>query len=137
MFSGDTQALKRLMIGLAATALLVACPAHAEQWDIPMAYADSNYHTQNDRAFAEAVRVATDCKLEIDIHSDGSLFKGNEIRRAVQTRQAPIGERLLFAHQIENAVFGFDSVLSMTARSGSNSRTSTKSTPGCRATTCS
>jgi TRAP-type C4-dicarboxylate transport system substrate-binding protein len=38
------------------------------------------------------------------------LFKGNEIKRAVQTGQAPIGERLLSAHQNEEALFGFDSV---------------------------
>jgi TRAP-type C4-dicarboxylate transport system substrate-binding protein len=110
MFSGDTQTLKRLLIGLAATALFVAGPAHAVQWDMPMAYADSNYQTQNGKAFAEAVRVATGGKLEIVIHSDSSLFKGNEIKHAVQTGQAPIGERLLSAHQNENAVFGFDSV---------------------------
>ena len=33
-----------------------------------------------------------------------------EIKRAVQTGQARIGERLLSAHQNENVVFGFDSV---------------------------
>jgi TRAP-type C4-dicarboxylate transport system substrate-binding protein len=40
----------------------------------------------------------------------GSLFKGGEIKRAVQTGQAPIGERLLSAHQNENPIFGVDSV---------------------------
>ena len=54
--------------------------------------------------------VATGGKLEIVVHGGGSLFKGNEIKRAIQTGQAPVGERLLSAHQNENAVFGFDSV---------------------------
>ena len=53
---------------------------------------------------------APTASLEIVIHPGGSLFKGNEIKRAVQTGQAPIGERLLSAHQNEEAVFGFDSV---------------------------
>ena len=44
------------------------------------------------------------------VHGGGTLFKGGEIKRAVQTGRAPIGERLLSAHQNENAVFGFDSV---------------------------
>ena len=101
---------KRLGAAAAAAGLLAAFAAHAEKWDMPMAYADSNYHTQNGKAFAEAVNVATGGTLEIVIHGGGSLFKGNEIKRAVQTGQAPIGERLLSAHQNENAVFGFDSV---------------------------
>ena len=93
-------------IGLA----LASSAALAEKWDMPMAYSDSNFHTQNGKAFAEAVNVATGGKLEIIVHGGGSLFKGNEIKRAVQTGQAPIGERLLSAHQNENALFGADSI---------------------------
>lgn len=81
-----------------------------EKWDMPMAYADSNYHTQNGKLFAKAVGICTGGELEIVVHGGGSLFKGGEIKRAVQTGQAPIGERLLSAHQNENAIFGVDSV---------------------------
>ena len=88
----------------------LASTAMAQTWDMPMAYADGNFHTQNAKAFAEAVNVATSGKLNIVVHGGGSLFKGNEIKRAVQTGQAPIGERLLSAHQNENALFGIDSV---------------------------
>ena len=96
----------------AALALCVAAApaAYAQKWDMPTAYADSNYHTQNAKAFAEAVNTATGGDLEIVVHGGGSLYKGGEIKRAVQTGQAPIGERLLSAHQNENALFGFDSV---------------------------
>ena len=94
-----------------ALALLIGFSSvQAEKWDMPMAYADSNFHTQNGKLFAEAVRVATGGELEIIVHGGGSLFKGNEIKRAVQTGQVPIGERLLSAHQNENILFGFDSV---------------------------
>ena len=48
--------------------------------------------------------------IEIVTHPSGSLFKGNDIKRAIQTGQAPIGERLLSAHQNENPIFGYDSV---------------------------
>ena len=99
--------------GVSLSLLLVALApgvALAEKWDMPMAYADSNFHTQNGKAFAEAVRVATGGELEIVVHSSGSLFKGSEIKRAVQTNQVPIGERLLSGHQNENVLFGFDSV---------------------------
>ncbi len=97
-------------VAVAAGALIAAGSAAAETWDMPMAYADGNFHTQNGKAFAEAVKVATGGELEIVVHASGSLFKGNEIKRALQTGQAPIGERLLSAHQNENILFGFDAV---------------------------
>ena len=109
----NTHARSRLMaagLGAASLALLATGAAAAEKWDMPMAYADSNFHTQNGKAFAEAVTIATGGELEIVVHGGGSLFKGNEIKRAVQTGQAPIGERLLSAHQNEDLLFGFDSV---------------------------
>lgn len=84
--------------------------AHAEKWDMPMAYSNTNYHTQNAKLFADAVKVATQGKLDIVVHGGGSLFGGKEIKRAVQTGQAQIGERLLSAHANENAIYGFDSV---------------------------
>ncbi len=101
--------MKRILTA-AAGAALCAGAASAENWDMPMAYADSNYHTENGKAFAEAVGACTGGDLTITVHGGGSLFKGNEIKRAVQTGQAPIGERLLSAHANENALFGVDSV---------------------------
>jgi TRAP-type C4-dicarboxylate transport system substrate-binding protein len=56
------------------------------------------------------VKDGTKGAIEIVIHANGSLFKGSDIKRAVQTGQAPIGERLLSAHENENPLFGFDAV---------------------------
>jgi TRAP-type C4-dicarboxylate transport system substrate-binding protein len=102
--------LRRSFAAGAAVLAMSATAAWAETWDMPMAYPDSNFHSQNAKAFAECVAKGTDGALEIVLHPGGSLFKGNEIKRAVQTGQAPIGERLISAHQNEEAVFGFDSV---------------------------
>ena len=77
---------------------------------MPMAYADNSFHTENGKAFAACVTDGTGGELEIVVHASGSLFKGNEIKNAVQTGQAPIGERLLSAHEDEDALFGVDSV---------------------------
>ncbi len=98
------------MLAAVALAFIAGVAGAAEKWDMPMAYNDGNFHTKNGKLFAEAVSVCTGGELEITIHGGGSLFKGNEIKRAVQTGQAQIGERLLSAHANENAVFGFDSV---------------------------
>ena len=98
------------LIALTAAIAFSGTAALAEKWDMPMAYADSNYHSQTGKAFARCVGKGTGGEIEITVHAGGSLFKGNEIKRAVQTGQVPIGERLLSAHQNENAVFGIDSI---------------------------
>ena len=93
-----------------AIAAAVAGPATAEKWDMPMAYAATNFHSEVGANFAACVTEGTGGKLEIVTHPSGSLFPGNEIKRAVQTGQANIGERLLSAHQNENPLYGVDSI---------------------------
>ncbi|MEZ5730183.1 MAG: TRAP transporter substrate-binding protein [Burkholderiaceae bacterium] len=104
------QIASHLKLAAAAAALLAAGSAQAAKWDMPLAYSAKNYHSENAADFAKCVTSGTGGKLEIVTHPSGSLFKGNEIKRAVQTGQAPIGERLLSAHQNENAIFGVDSL---------------------------
>lgn len=98
---------------LAATALTVAGAmpaAAAEKWDMPMAYSASNFHSAVGAEFAKCVTTGTGGDIEIVTHPSGSLFPGAQIKRAIQTGQVPIGERLLSGHQNENALFGFDSI---------------------------
>lgn len=82
----------------------------AEKWDMPMAYSETNYHSAIGTEFAECVTIGTSGSIEIVTHPSGSLFKGAEIKRAVETGQVPIGERLLSGHQNENILYGFDSI---------------------------
>jgi len=91
-------------IGLGAT------PGTAEKWDMPMAYSATNFHSATGAEFAQCVTTGTGGDLEIVTHPGGSLISGNDIKRAIQTGQVQIGERLLSAHQNENALFGFDSI---------------------------
>ena len=78
-------------------------------WDMPTPYPDKTFHTQNIMMFAEEVKQATGGKLEIKIHSAGSLFKHPEIKNAVRGGQVPIGEFFVSLLSNENAVFGADS----------------------------
>ncbi|WP_425406076.1 TRAP transporter substrate-binding protein [Hwanghaeella sp.] len=95
----------------AALALAAWAPsANAENWDMPTPYPEGNYHTQNVMAFAKEVEELTGGDLTITVHSGASLFKMPEIKRAVRTRQAPIGEILLSAYGNENAVFEADGI---------------------------
>ncbi len=103
--------MKTLTKLLAATALAgAATAASAEKWDMPMAYAATNFHSEVGANFAKCVTDGTGGDLEIVTHPSGALFPGNEIKRAVQTGQANIGERLLSAHQNENPLYGVDSI---------------------------
>ena len=103
--------MKSLTHLLAATALTaVALPAVAETWDMPLAYPATNFHSETAESFATCVGEATGGEIEIKTHPNGSLFSGGDIKRAVQTGQALIGERLLSAHANENALFGYDSI---------------------------
>ncbi len=100
----------RTLLATSVATLALTGTALAENWDMPMAYPANNYHTENAQMFVDAVRECTNGELDITIHAGGSLFKGDEIKRAVQVGEAQIGERLLSAHANENAVFGYDSV---------------------------
>lgn len=93
-----------------AALVLAAGVAQAEKWDMPMAYAASNYHSEMGVVFADKVRDYTGGEIDITVHPGGSLFKGGEIKRAVQTGQAPIGERFMSAHANEEPLLGWDNL---------------------------
>ena len=82
----------------------------AQTWDMPTAYPASNFQTVNAHEFSVCVADGTKGDINIVLHPNGSLFKGNDIKRAVQTGQTQIGERLLSSHENENPVFGTDSI---------------------------
>jgi TRAP-type C4-dicarboxylate transport system substrate-binding protein len=91
--------------------LLASVPAMAQtKWNLPAAYANSNFHTENLVEFAKDVERLTSGKLQITVHGNASLFKAPEIKRAVATGQAQIGEVLISIHENENALFGIDVV---------------------------
>jgi TRAP-type transport system periplasmic protein len=94
-----------------ALALAVSLGAAAQtKWDMPTPYAATNFHTENVVQFAADVDKATGGKLKITVHSNASLFKAPEIKRAVQGGQAQIGEILLSGYSNEDPIFGLDSV---------------------------
>ena len=77
---------------------------------MPVVNAAGNYHTQNAERFATAIGEATGGAIEVVVHPSGSLYKGDEIKRAVQTGQAQLGERLISSLGNEHALFELDSL---------------------------
>lgn len=104
-----TKTMKTLAVAAGAAGLMAGA-AQAEKWDLPMAYSATNFHSAVGAEFAKCITTGTGGDIEVVTHPSGSLFKGADIKRAIQTGQAPIGERLLSGHQNENSVFGVDSV---------------------------
>jgi len=102
--------LKRFAAAAAATLTLGAGVQAQTKWDMPTGYPASNFHTENIQQFAKDVEKATGGKLKIQVHDGGSLFKANEIKRAVQGGQAQMGEVLISGFSNENAVYGVDAI---------------------------
>jgi TRAP-type C4-dicarboxylate transport system substrate-binding protein len=95
----------------AAGLALAAAPARAQtKWNLPGAYPLDNYHSENLNWFAKEVEKATGGQLIITVHAGASLFKAPEIKRAVATGQAQIGEVLISIHENEDPVFGLDAI---------------------------
>jgi TRAP-type C4-dicarboxylate transport system substrate-binding protein len=98
------------MLALCATVALSAPAAAQTKWNLPAAYPADNPHTVNLMAFAKDVADATGGKLQITVHPAASLFKAPEIKRAVQSGQAQMGEVLISIHENEDPLFGLDVV---------------------------
>lgn len=100
----------KLQFGLvtASAIALAAGAAHAEKWDMALAYSATNYHSEIAAEFAAEVTANSD--LEIVTHPGGSLFGGSEIFGAVRKGLAPIGERLISALGNDDAIYEVDSV---------------------------
>ena len=100
---------RTLLLATFAAGALAVQPASAQtKWNLPAAYPADNPHSVNLALFAKDVSAATGGKLEITVHPGASLFKAPDIKRAVQTGQAQIGEVLISLHENEDPIFGVD-----------------------------
>ena len=89
----------------AAMAVAPALVFAQAKWNMPTAYAEGNFHTQNIKQFAAEVKEATGSRVDIVVHSGASLYKMPEIKRAVQTGQVQLGETLVSSLANEDPMF--------------------------------
>ncbi len=102
--------MQTLFVIAAALFLGITSSSAAEKWDMASGYPDSNFHTQNLNQFAQDVKQATRGELDIVLHSNQALFKLADIKRAVQSRQVPIGEILLVQFGNEDPFYEVSSI---------------------------
>ena len=101
--------MKKLLVSLAAVMTLGVSFAQTK-WDLPSGYGANTFQVQNLTQFAADVDKATEGKLKITVHPNASLFKANEIKRAVQSGQTQAGEFILSLFSNEAPVYGVDSI---------------------------
>jgi len=101
--------MKSFLIAALLGAMSLAVSAQTK-WDLPTGYAVGSFQTENVQQFASEVERLSGGKLKITLHPNGSLYKANEIKRAVQSGQTQAGEFLLSSAANENALFGVDSI---------------------------
>ena len=103
---------RRIFCATAALSLglgLAAGPSLAQtKWDMATPYPAHNFHSKNIQQFVDEVDAATGGALKITPHFGASLFKMPEIKRAVQTGNAQMGEFFLVSFQNEAQMFGLD-----------------------------
>jgi TRAP-type C4-dicarboxylate transport system substrate-binding protein len=90
----------------------LACAATTSSIDIDLAtgYAADNFQTRNIQQFAEDVKVATDGRVNIRVHSGGRLLKPAEIFSGVREGRAEAGEVIMSSLEKEELLFGLDSL---------------------------
>jgi TRAP-type C4-dicarboxylate transport system substrate-binding protein len=119
--------MKTLIFGLT-----IACAGLAgaqTKWDLPTGYSANSFQTQNVQQFANEVDQLTGGKLKITLHPGGSLYKANEIKRAVQTGQVQAAEFILSGAANENPLFGVDSIPFLATSYGDAKRLYTAAKP--------
>ena len=102
--------IRTSLVAAAAFATLSFSAQAQTKWDMPTPYSDGEFHTRNVREFVDDVKKATGGKLEINVHSNGSLIKHPDILRAVSTGQVNMAEFLLGQFGNEEPVFNADNV---------------------------
>jgi len=97
--------MRMLWVALSLVVPFGGMTAAAEEWTMASGYPDGNFHTKNIQMFVEDVAENSGGQFEITLHSNQSLFKLPETKRAVQTGQVQLGELLLVQFGNENPFF--------------------------------
>lgn len=98
-------------IALASMVSVAAGTAQADTtWTMASGYPESSFLTKNIRLFIEAVEQRTDGELKIDLRPNDTLIQLDNIKRAVQSGQIPIGEIRMGVYGNEQEMFNLDNI---------------------------
>ena len=81
----------------------------AERWDMPSGFPDNNFHTKNIQEFIAKIKQGTK-ELDFTVHTNQSLFKLQDSKKAVQSGQVPIAELLLVQFGNEDPLYEISAI---------------------------
>ncbi|MEO8121101.1 MAG: TRAP transporter substrate-binding protein [Rhodoferax sp.] len=91
--------------------LCAATVAHAQAtWTLATGYRAESFHGENIAQFGREVAAATQGQLNIELAPNGSLFKLQDIRQAVQDGKVQAGETIMSSLVTDIPVAGADAV---------------------------
>jgi TRAP-type C4-dicarboxylate transport system substrate-binding protein len=100
--------LARILLATAFGACALAASA-AEKWDMASGFPDNNFHTKNIREFIAKIKQGTK-ELDIVLHTNQSLFKLQDSKKAVQSGQVPMAELLLVQFGNEDPLYELSAI---------------------------
>jgi TRAP-type C4-dicarboxylate transport system substrate-binding protein len=100
--------LARILLATAFGAFAFASSA-AEKWDMASGFPDNNFHTKNIQEFIARIKQGTK-ELDFTLHTNQSLFKLQDSKKAVQTGQVPIAELLLVQFGNEDPLYEISAI---------------------------
>ena len=99
---------------LAAAAATLAAPrlagAQGARMQMAVPYPDGNFHPRNIREWLAELEASSAGRVNVQLHSNGSLLGMPAIKRGVQQGQVQLGEILLTAYSNEEAMFDADAI---------------------------
>lgn len=103
--------MRRILGALVAALVVVSAGAvqAAEKWDMASGFPDNNFHTKNLREFIAKIKGGTK-ELDIVLHSNQSLFKLQDSKRAVQSELVPMAELLLVQFGNEDPLYEISAI---------------------------
>ena len=79
-------------------------------WKLATGYRAESFHTENIAQFGRDINAATGSKLKLELAPNGSLFKLNDIRQAVQDGKVEAGETIMTSMVKDIPIAGADSI---------------------------
>ncbi len=106
--SGGSKAVKKLLEFTVAVLVFAFSAALAQtNWNMHVAWPETNFHTQGTLKLAELVNEKTGGSLNITVNAGGSLgFQGQEVLGAVRDGTLPIAEDLMSNAQGNEPILG-------------------------------
>ncbi|MBZ9558511.1 TRAP transporter substrate-binding protein [Halomonas coralii] len=101
--------LRKTLLGLSTGMLAMSATVQAStHWIMATGYPDDSFFTQNIQQFVDEIEQKSQGELTIDLRTNGTLIKHDNIKRAVQAGQVQAGEVRISVYGNEDPMYILD-----------------------------